>query len=194
MKDSPALFHGLDLLSAGLADPLVDLRAVLSVLTDDLSAAIPAYVGLTVTMHLDENAVVLSTLDPDRAVGILSSMLVPLFALGSSGTNGGVTFYSAAPGAFIELADDAQWILGLDCPPVLDAHLPSSWQDPAGIRGLTELSELNQAVGVLIEDGHTPFDAHTELRRRAARNRQTVAETARHLLNTLPQPDAAARA
>jgi hypothetical protein len=193
MKDSPALLHGLDLLSEGLTDPVVDLRAVLSVLTDDLNDLIPAYIGLTVTLHVDENPVILSTLEAVNTNEIRASLLLPLCALWSSEIDGSVTFYSGTAGAFVDLADDAEWILGLDCPPLLDVHLPFGSVDPPGIRGLTPISEINQAIGVLIEDGHTPSDARTELRRRAARTGQTVAATAHQLLDTLPRPDPAIR-
>ena len=57
--------------------------------------------------------------------------------------------------------------------------------DPGGIRGLTALSDLNQAIGVIVEDGHTPHDTHTELRRRAHRDGQSVPAAAARLLGTL---------
>jgi hypothetical protein len=48
----------------------------------------------------------------------------------------------------------------------LDADLPPPTRE-SGISGLADLSTVNQAVGVLIADGHHPDDAHDTLRRQA---------------------------
>ncbi len=190
MDYSPALVEGLSLLSDALDDPMTDLQAVLSVLTDDLTAAVPAYLGLTVTLHVQDHPVVVTTLDAGNTMDIRASLLLPLLPLGDSAATGSVAFYSGSAGAFIDLADDARWIFNLDGPPVLDGHLPSTGGDPAGIRGLTALSDLNQALGVLIEDGHPQHDAHTELRRRAHQAGRSVPDAVRHLLSTThPQPE-----
>ncbi len=184
MENSPALVEGLTLLSDALDDPISDLQAVLSVLTDDLAAAIPSYLGLTVTLHVQDDSVILSTLNPGHE-DVRASLLLPLLPAGPSEATGSVAFYSGTGGAFTDLADDAKWIFNLHGPPVLDAHLPAAGSAPGGIRGLTALSDLNQAVGVLVEDGHTPDDAHTELRRRAHHAGQSIPDAARRLLGTL---------
>jgi len=189
MGYSPALVEDLTLLSEALDDPMTDLQAVLSVLTDDLTSAIPSFLGLTVTLHVEDNAVIVSTLNSGNPVEVRASLLLQLLPVGVT-TNGSVAFYSGAAGVFIDMADDARWIFNLAGPPVLDSHLLPAGGDPAGIRGLTALSEFNQAVGVLVEDGHTPEDAHTELRRRANRQGQSVSDTARQVLNPLPRPEA----
>jgi len=184
VENSPALVEGLTLLSDALDDPISDLQAVLSVLTDDLAAAIPSYLGLTVTLHVQDDSVILSTLNPGHE-DVRASLLLPLLPAGPSEGTGSVAFYSGTGGAFIDLADDAKWIFNLHGPPVLDAHLPAAGSAPGGIRGLTALSDLNQAVGVLVEDGHTPHDAHTELRRRAHHAGQSIPDAAARLLDTL---------
>jgi hypothetical protein len=184
VENSSALIDGLTLLSDALDDPITDLQAVLGVLTDDLAAAIPSYLGLTVTLHVLDDSVIVSTLDAGH-LEVRASLLLPLLPLGGSAATGSVAFYSGTGGAFIDLADDARWIFNLDGPPVVDAHLPAAGSDPGGVRGLTALSDLNQAVGVLVEDGHAPRDAHTELRRRAHHAGQSVPDAARHLLGTL---------
>jgi hypothetical protein len=189
MGYSPALVEGLSLLSDALDDPMTDLQAVLSVLTDDLTAAVPAYLGLTVTLNVQDQAVVVTTLDAGNTTEVRASLLLPLFPLGESDTTGSVAFYSGSGGAFIDLADDARWIFNLDGPPVLDGHLPPAGGDPAGIRGLTALIDLNQALGILIEDGYTQNDAPTELRRRAHQAGMNIPDTVRYLLSTLPPPE-----
>jgi len=183
VENSPALVEGLSLLSDALDDPITDLQAVLSVLTDDLAAAIPSYLGLTVTLLVQDDSVIVSTLDTGHEE-VRASLLLPLLPLGESAVAGSVAFYSGSGGAFIDLAGDAKWFFTLDGPPVLDAHLLPAGIDATGIRGLTALSGLNQALGALIEDGHTPHDAHTELRRRAHRDGQSIPDAARHLLGT----------
>jgi len=184
VESSPSLVEGLTLLSDALDDPITDLQAVLSVLTDDLAVAIPSYLGLTVILHVQDDSVIVSTLDAGPE-DVQASLLLPLSPSGSIEITGSVAFYSGTGGAFIDLADDAKWIFNLDGPPVLDAHLPVGGSDAGGIHGLTALSDLNQAIGVLVEDGHTPHDAHTELRRRAHRDGQSVPAAAARLLGTL---------
>ncbi len=188
MDNSPALMEGLSLLSDALDEPITDLQAVLSVLTDDLTAAIPAYLGLTVTLLVQDDSVIVSTLDTSHEE-VRASLLLPLLPLGKNALAGSVAFYSGTGGAFIDLAGDAKWIFNLAGPPVLDAQLLPAGIDATGIRGLTALSDLNQAVGVLVEDGHTPQDAHTELRRRAHHQGQTIPDAARHLLDTLARSE-----
>lgn len=186
------LVQGLALLSVALDDPVTDLEAVLSVLSDDLTAAVPSYLGLTVTLHVDDNALVLSTLEADDPVEVRASLLLPLLPLGATTTPGSVGFYGSAAGAFIDLADDARWIFQLDGQSLLDGYLPSTAElaDRPGIRGLAGLIDINQAVGVLIEDGHTPPEAETALRKRAADTSESLRETARHVLRTLDLPAA----
>ena len=50
---------------------------------------------------------------------------------------------------------------------VLDLDLPPSTRT-SGLSGLTELSTINRAIGMMIETGHHPDDAHATLRRHAA--------------------------
>ncbi|HEY4992107.1 MAG TPA: hypothetical protein VII33_08475 [Nakamurella sp.] len=118
------LIEDLTLLSDALEDPVDDLHAVLSVLTDDLAAAIPLYLGLTVMLHVDDDPLVVTTLDAGETVEVRSSLLLPLLPHGATSVTGSVDFYSGAAGAFVDLADDARWIFNLDGHPVLDGHLP----------------------------------------------------------------------
>jgi hypothetical protein len=52
-------------------------------------------------------------------------------------------------------------------PIVLDADLPPT-STMSGFDGLDQLSMVNQALGILIDQGHHPNQAHETLRRRAA--------------------------
>ena len=194
MDVPPELIEGLTLLSDALDDPVMDLEAILSVLTDDLVSAIPSYLGLIITLHIDGNPVIVSTLDSASNGRARASLLLPLMPPGPAAAGGSVAFYSGTPGAFIELADDARWIFNLIGPPVLDGHLTvgRNGSDPAGMHGLTAHTSINQAIGVLIEEGHSPAGARDELARRSASTGRTLPETALQLLDDLEPPDGAA--
>ena len=191
MDVPPALIEGLTLLSDALDDPVMDLEAILSVLTDDLVSAIPAYLGLIITLHVEGNPVIISTLDRARDGQARASLLLSLQPNGSAGAAGSVAFYSGAAGAFADLAGDARWIFNLSGPPVLDGHLAGGRNraEPAGISGLAAYTNINQAIGVLIEEGHTPDGARDELARRSVRAGRSLPQTALELLESIAPPD-----
>jgi len=190
MDVPPELIEGLTLLSDALDDPVMDLEAILSVLTDDLVSAIPSYLGLIITLHVDSNPVIVSTLDGARGE-TRASLLLSLEPHDRVGSSGSVAFYSGAAGAFVDLADDARWIFNLNGPPILDGHIAAGrdGSDPAGIRGLAAHTNINQAIGVLIEEGHTPNGARNELARRSLRDGRSLPETALDLLDNIESPD-----
>lgn len=183
---SEALIDDLTLLSDALDDPIVDLYAVLSVLTDDLTASIPQYLGLAVTLQVGGNPIILSTLDTDLPGQVRSSLFLLLMPLNQTSATGNVAFYSGAPDAFIDLADDARWIFNLDGYPVLDQHLwPTVNVCKTGIAGLADLRDVNQAIGCLVEEGRTLAQAQDELRRRAENEDHTEGHIARRILASI---------
>jgi hypothetical protein len=188
VDDSQDLVEGLSLLSDALGDPATDLRVILDVLTTELAAAVSGYLGLTVAVQVAENPVVVTTLDVDAGADVTATLMLPLLPL--AGITGSVVFYSGRAGAFRSLVLDAGRIFNPAGPAVLDSHLPAATApaDPVGIRGLTALCAVNQAVGVLITDGFTVSGAGAELRRRAGRNGQTLPAAADQLLRGLGDP------
>jgi hypothetical protein len=189
MDDPRDLVEGLTLLGDALDDPFVDLHAVLEALGDDLVAAIPGYLGLTVAVQFGEHPVVINTLDLDDAHEAAATLMLPLAPVKHAGATGTVVFYSRTAGAFGPMAGDVKWIFNLDGPAVLDAHLPAAAPaTPVGVRGLTALCAVNQALGVLVADGFTIPAARVELHHRAARAGQTLPEVAHHLLRGLRAP------
>ena len=92
-----------------------------------------------------------------RPEQITTSLLVPLAVAADGGeVSVALILYAETPGAFIDLAADLAWITGR--PPedfALDEHrsLPTN-----STARLTDLSSINQALGVLIERG---FDSRT---------------------------------
>jgi hypothetical protein len=190
VDDPQDLVEGLSLLSDALDDPATDLQAILDVLTDDLAAAVPGYLGLTMAVQAADNPVVVTTLDIDDNTDVTATLMLPLLPL--AGITGSVIFYSRIASAFLSLVLDAGWIFNLGGSAALDGHLPTTTTParagPAGIRGLTAQCAVNQAIGVLITDGFTVPAARAELRRRATRNGQTLSEAADQLMRDLGDP------
>jgi hypothetical protein len=178
-----ALTAPLAALTAALDDPGTDLQAILEVLCDDLSAAVSSFLGLTMTVQVDGIAVTLTAIDEDSALTAGATLQLPL----NSCT---VVFYAGHPGAFVDLAADAQRLCGPDGRVVLDGDLPGTADPPrpSGIIGLAELSVINQAVGVQISRGYTPAQAHAELRRLAAGTLHSVPAAAGHVLASTNAP------
>jgi hypothetical protein len=101
------------------------------------------------------------------------------------GQQGGqVIFYARDPGAFGDLADDARRMLSRNGQVVVDRHLTEvAGMGDAGIHGLAEFSDINQAVGVLSAMGHQA--AQNELHRQALEADRTVLQTARDILSRI---------
>jgi hypothetical protein len=173
-------------LSDALDEPGADLEAMLAVLADDLITAVPSFLGLTMTMAMDGEDVILHLFPPEGAGSVVTSLLLPLSALGHSGTGGDIVFYATQPGAFVDIAADARFAFNMDGQVILDEHLPSP-DDPAaqsGIFGHSRVSTINQAVGLLLDRGHTPQDARDILQRRADQDGIPVYRAAQGMLDT----------
>ena len=77
-----------------------------------------------------------------------------------------VAGYPRQPGAFVDLATDLAWLSGLRLADfVMDEHLTLAFEPRTG-EGLIAASAINQAVGVLIGQGHTPDEARRQLEER----------------------------
>ena len=155
-------------------------------LIDDLTAAVPSFLGLRMTIPADGNTVTLNFLPPTMAGAVRTSLLLPLDALGVPGQGGTVVFYAARPGAFVDLAADTRVADGLNGQVTLDEHLPTPDHPagPSGLFGHTETSTINQAIGVLLGRRHTPEQARSVLQRSAHQHRVPLHHAAQHLLNT----------
>ena len=159
-------------------------------LTVDLELAVPSYCGLQLTITQHGFPVVLTAFAEFEGTVATSlrlplSLLNPVLEVPSQ-----VVFYARTPGALVDLAADLTYALrgagATDGAPsdgyvgiglrridghrsaiVLDADLPPSTR-VSGLHGLTDLSTINRAVGVLIANGNHPDDAHDTLRQQAA--------------------------
>jgi len=184
MPVPPNLIEALTLLSDALDDPATNLQPTLWELSDDLTVSIPMFLGLTIAVQVGENQIVANSLNPTSSMLVASSLTLSLLPPGAAAATGSVVLYSGARGAFDLIAKDARWIFDLDGPPVVDNH-PLSTSAPPGTVGIPDLngcSDFDRAVKALIEGGHTPDQAHAEIRRLAIRYGRTLPQTARLLL------------
>jgi len=187
-----ALFHDvtnqLDVLTEALEDPGTDLQAVLAVLVDDLTAAVPSLLGLHLTITVAGDPVILSATLSAGSVAA-ASLHVPLDELTAGGEGGTVTIYAGRAGAFVGLAADIRHACGLDGQVVVDGHLDEPLSTgrnavpTSGITGLREFSLINLAIGILIGQGRPPQTARAELQRRAEQAGRTLSGAAQQLLD-----------
>jgi hypothetical protein len=111
-----------------------------------------------------------------------------LAAFSPTETGSDLVLYAATPGAFIDLAADLNYALGLH-PAALT--LDDDLTEPVsgtGITGLTSQSTINQALGVLIDRGHTPEAARQELNRLAALDSGQLHHAADAILRSTTRP------
>jgi hypothetical protein len=188
LSDLAQLADSVDLDAALLQTPL-------SALVGELRAAVGSYRGLQLTFVRDGQPVTLTDIsDPDEDGSIVTSLRVPLSVLGSShDARSRVVFYASVAGSLVDLATDLGYVLKTATitddpkpdgavrdgegqarpahvrPPVLllDADVPPN---PAvsGLTGLSEMSAVDRAVGIMIERGHHPDVAYDTLSEQAA--------------------------
>ena len=161
------------------------LTESLTALTVDLRTAVPSYLGLRLTLVLDGWPVILSAFDDIDGARPTTSVRLALARMGPGfDPKSRIVLYARTPGAFVDLAADVAYLQrgrgpgdaanaadgdGDGHQPVvaLDADLPPE-SVGSGLSGLGEYVVINQAVGVLIERGHSPGNAHAALGRAAA--------------------------
>jgi hypothetical protein len=152
---------------------------LLDALIRELETAVASYRGLQLTISQNGFPVVLTAYPDghDRAVG--TSLRVPLTLLDSGfTTESRIVFYAGTPGAFVDLAADLTFALrGASTPDLVENSAPPAIRldaDPPprtrgfNLSGLTELSAIDRAVGVMIDQGRHPDRAHASLRNEAA--------------------------
>jgi hypothetical protein len=159
----------LAVLTEALDDTAFDLAGCLRQLVVDIGSAVPSYVGLTF-MNNEEQPASFTLLEPGTtATGVVSSVRMPLSLIVGSGPDVVLLCYAGQPGAFVDLVADLAWLSGLGLADfVLDEHLSVAFEPRIG-ESLLAASVINQAVGVLIGQGHTPERARSELEERANR-------------------------
>ena len=194
MDLAAALAADLASLSRALDQPDVDLGAQLQALAADVARAVPSYLGFRFTMSIGRRQLSFAAYTDGQAHSrIASSMMLPLTAVSDPHDGSTVVLYAAIPGAFVDLAADLSFALGLDLSAdTVDGHraAPASG---GGIEGLEPWSDINQALGVLLAQGHTLESAHVELRRRAAQDSGSLHHAAAMVLADATKPHGRSR-
>jgi hypothetical protein len=163
------------------------LTAQLDRLGREVVAVVPSCVGVSIAVSRLGIDVVITLpiagahLMP-RVTEVLSSLALSLPAAGVGCV---LVLQASAPGAFVLFAEDLAPLLGSGHqPPELDAHLAprAASSDSALAESLADLSLLDRALGVLIDQGWSPEAGERELHRRASAAGLTVTGVAERLL------------
>jgi hypothetical protein len=161
-----ALAADLGFLTAALDEPGTDVTNSLRRLMAAATAALPAFLGLSVTVAGGDPPFAFTTFVEGAGMGnVRTSLRLTLPGAGSAGVADAViiVLYAASPGAFVDLAADLAWLTSRPLSDfALDQHLPAA-AERGPVTSLSELSVINQAVGALIGQGHTPEQAERHL-------------------------------
>jgi len=187
MKIGAALAADLSILTAALDEPGADVLHTLRQLSVDAQAAVPTYLGLSVTVDGSDPPFTFTTLEDGTAADVRTSLWLTLPGVGDgrAAPSVALVLYAGTPGTFVDLTADLAWLTGR--PPsdfALDQHLSL----PAGSDTGTYLrtaSVTNQAIGVLIGRGYTTGQAHWELETQADGAGTDRHTTAQFILDTL---------
>ena len=186
MKISATLDADLGILTAALDEPAADVLHSLHRLGVDARAAVPSFLGLSVIVDGSDPPFTFSTLGDGAADNIRTSLRLTPAGVGEgrAGPLVALIFYAARPGTFVDLAADLAWLTGR--PPsefALDQHLSVPAVSDGGT-SLRAASVINQAIGVLIGRGYTPWQAHSKLDTQADRARTDRDTAAQVILDT----------
>jgi hypothetical protein len=162
----------------------------------DLAGVVPSLLAVSLTLVRFGHDVVVPVLASNASTTEVSaSLAVPL----SAGELGDVlVLFAAEPGAFLLLAHDLAGLVGPgDRSLEVDRHLPaaataSPTRSAASFAlALSEMEDINQAIGALVDQGVPgPQAALDELAGRAAVAGSTIATVSRRLLADLWPPPA----
>jgi hypothetical protein len=194
MKISAALAADLGTLTAALDEPGADVLHSLDQLGVAARAAVPTYLGLSVTVDGSDPPFTFTTLEDHKADNVRTSLRLMLLAPvgdGRAAPSVALILYAETPGTFVDLTADLAWLTGR--PPsdfALDQHLsvPAGSDDGASLRAA---SVINQAIGVLIGRGYTPRQANSKLDTHADGPGTDRHTTAQFILDTLTAADPA---
>jgi len=193
MKIGAALAADLDILTAALDEPGADVLHTLHQLSVDAQAAVPTYLGLSVTVDGSDPPFTFTTLEDGMAADVRTSLWLTLPGVGVGvGVGDGrvspsvaLILYAGTPGTFVDLTADLAWLTGRPASDfALDQHLCGPARPDTGTY-LRTASVINQAIGVLIGRGYTPERAHRELDTQADSACTERHTTARFILDTI---------
>ena len=186
-----ALLAHLHELTVSIGEDDQDFDDTLLALTTALHSTATSYCGFQLTIVERDWPVTLTTFTGGHDVPLRTSLRLPL-GLVSPTVDGEsrVVFYAGARGAFTDLAADLSHALGgvsVDQrssaadgadpgEPGVDGHRKVIMLDAdlaplsraSGLTGIAELTVVNRAIGMLVNQGHDIEQAHRLLRRDAA--------------------------
>jgi hypothetical protein len=144
-----------------------DLADTVRSLKRDAALAVRSLVGMALTLTLEDHSVTWTSIaDWVQPGDVQSSLDISLAGELTGPRSVSLALFAEKPDAFIEMAVDLSFILPAGEGRVrLDQTLTPDLT--SGIRGLSDLTHLNRAVGVLIAEGHTQTTALDCLRQRA---------------------------
>ena len=185
-----------DLVTTALADSIQELFAdleqtesqvekSLASLRRDLKLAVRSSVGLTLTVLIDpDQQVTLTSIDHFTEAGdIVTSLRLPL-NWATMGTGSMIIFYAGVSGALVDLAADLNYSLRLSPGTVVLDEDTAAPLGGSGLTGAAQSTTVNQAIGVLIDRGHTPATAGAHLRRQAGEMMLDVHHAATRVLES----------
>jgi hypothetical protein len=145
----------------GFAEQPAELAKSLTALTEAVKSAAPSYRGLALTLIIDEQPISVTLAELSNTSDIATSLRLSLAWVPSLSADSRITFYASVPGTFVDLAADLAFALDSDIR--LDEDIPSVLV--SDLTGVSRLSAVNKALGVLVGHGHTPDSAQRKLRR-----------------------------
>jgi hypothetical protein len=183
MKIPVALAADLQSLTDALDQPGIDLQTHLETLAVGIRNTVASYLGVTMTLLVDGYPAEFTVLDSaEGGLPVAASLRLPLEDISVAEPGGALVLYASTPGAFVDLAADLAHILRI---PLHAMVLDQQLTPPTNPTTLTDVSRINQAIGVLIGGGQTPAQAREELNRLAAEGDNSLAITAQNLLDNV---------
>lgn len=172
MDISATLTADLAALTAALDQPDIDLDTQLQAFTANAQHAVTSYLGMTMTIAVNGYEVSFTAREDTASARseIATSLLIPLTAVATTLAGSTLLLYAATSGAFVDLAADLSYALNLDHTDlVIDDHptAPPNESRP-GVTDVDGHRAINQAIGALIQRGHTPDSARVEVQRIAS--------------------------
>jgi hypothetical protein len=165
VKVTAALAADLGILTAALDEPGTDVAHSLCRLAADATAAVPTFLGLSVTVARSDPPFTFTAFVEGAGMGdVRTSLRLALSGVGDVGLPAVVlVLYAASPGTFVDLTADLAWLTALPLSDfVLDQYLPASAEQCAAT-SLFEASVIDQAIGALISQGYTLEQAERHL-------------------------------
>jgi hypothetical protein len=166
VKIAAALAAELGILTEALDEPGADVAHSLGRLTANTTAAIPTFLGLSVTADDSDPPFAFTAFVEGSGMGdVRTSLRLALPGVGDARPLVAVVviLYAGSPGTFVDLAADLAWLTARALTDfVLDQNLPAA-AEQGSAANLFEVSVINQAIGALIGRGYTPEQARRHL-------------------------------